>query len=188
MFLTVAKSPTGGVVWRPSLPAKVLTGLLGLVGGTACAWLLLTGDDQSLKDQGLQALCVIAALVAVPPAVFRWRVVLERDELLFVFLSTRRLPVRDIVQATCSSGDGVAFVCADGRSESTSLVGNGLWSHRRTKPTDADLMARTVLCAAAEARGEAPPTEFRLPPVRLTKRQLLRGGVFAFLFGAFFSD
>jgi hypothetical protein len=177
----VSESPTGDIVWRPSLVADLLNGVGGLACLAGVTWLLLAGGPLSVVQEIACVLGGISLVVAVPPAVLRWRLVLERDELVFVFLTTRRLPLREIVDVKSAGNDGLVFTCSDGTQESTSLLGNGLRSHRRANPTQSDLAARAVLCAAARARGEVPPTDFRLPPVKLTKRSLAGGFVLAFV-------
>jgi hypothetical protein len=185
VLIEVSESPTGDIVWRPSLTAKLLHGL----GGPACLalvmWMLFAGGPLSVLQEITCVLVGISLVVAVPPSVLRWRLVLERDELVFVFLTTRRLPLREIVDVKSAGNSGLVFTCSDGTQESTSLLGNGLRSHRRANPTQSDLAARAVLCAAARARGEVPPVDFRLPPVKLSKRSLTRGVVVGFVLSLF---
>jgi hypothetical protein len=188
VFIKVSESPTGGTVWRPNLAGNLVNGVGGLAFLALLLWMLLDGGPLSMKQTILSVLGVVFLVVAVPPAVFRWRLVLERDELLLVFLTTRRLPLQEIVEARSDRGGGLVFICRDGSRESTSLLSNGLRSHRRANPTAADLAARAVLCAAAEARGEFPPRDFRLPPVRLSKKSVVRAGVFAFVLGLFLGE
>ena len=101
--------------------------------------------------------------------------VLDRDELSFVCVRVRRLAVRDLVDARCVAKEGLVFVCRDGTAEAFGALGNTAWGNRRTSPTRSDLVARTVLCAAARAPGEVPPTDFRLGPLRGGKRAAVEG-------------
>jgi hypothetical protein len=162
--------------------------VVGLAFVATASWLLFGGGPLSLRDRIEFTAGDLVALVVLPVALFRWRLVLERDELAFVFLRVRRVALRDIVEAKCVAGRGLVFVRGDGSDESTQLVSNSAWGHRRKRPTRADLIARTVLCAAAESRGEAPPVDYRLPPLSGLRRASIRGFIAAILIGTFLSD
>jgi hypothetical protein len=179
---------SGGNVWRPTRKTHVANTVGGLVLLALTVWLLLDDGPLSIKDTIVFLIGDVVLVIAVPTALFRWRIVLEKDELLFVFLRVRRLAVRDIVEAKCIAGRGVVFVSRDGSDESTCMVANGAWAHRRASPTRADLLARAVLCAAAEARGEVPPVDYRLPPATGFRRVAIRGGIVGFLAGLFLGN
>lgn len=157
--------------------------LLGafLVGGST--WMLSESGPMSVGSLLKFGLADLATLLVLPVALLRWRLVLEPDELILVFLRVRRLPLQDIVEAKCVAGRGLVFVCRNGVEESTQLVGNTAWAHRRKRPTRADLLARAVLCAAADARGDAPPVDYRLAPTSGLKRAALKGGLVALIIG-----
>lgn len=173
----------GDDVWRPSpgLRASYLLIAAAFLVGTT--WLYLGGDVLSLRDKVMFSVADLSAVSLLPLILFRWRLVLDRDELSFVFVRVRRLAVRDIVDAKCVAKEGLVFVCSDGTTESFGALGNTAWGHRRTSPTRSDLVARKVLCAAATARGDVPPSDFRLGPLRGVKRAAVEGGIAAFVLG-----
>ncbi|KAA1422222.1 hypothetical protein FE697_013715 [Mumia zhuanghuii] len=175
---------TGDNIWRPS-PGHRLSGLLvgaAFLAGTT--WLASNGE-LSLKDKILFGAADITLVILLPVMLFRWRMVLDRDAVTFVFLRVRRVPIEEIVDAKTVPRDGLTFVLRDGGQESFAGLANSAWGHRRTTPTRADNAAREVLCAAAAARGEIPPADFRLPPMRALKRAAVEGGIWAALVALF---
>lgn len=175
-------------MWRPSFGLRAAYSLLGLAFLTGTVW--LASDRGPLSSKDLVEFCVtdLVVVVGLPIVLFRWRLVLEADELIFVFIRVRRLPLGEIVQAKCVARRGLVFVCRDGSDQSFGALGNTAWGHRRKHPTRADLAARTVLCAAAAARGEIPPVDYRLPPLSGVKRAAIEGGIAAFVIGLFIGD
>jgi hypothetical protein len=156
--------------------------VVALLAGTA--W-LASGGGLSFRDRIVFGAADVAAVTLLPVVFFRWRMVLDSDDLYLVFLRARRLAVREIVEAKSVPRDGLTFILTDGRTESFAAVANTAWGHRSTTPTRADLAARAVLCAAARARGEAPPTDYRLPPMRGLKKAALEGGIWAAIVSLF---
>ncbi len=172
---------SGENLWRPSLGSRVLTATLALLLGVGYVWSLSEGLTLG-KHLYYGALATFGA-VTVPVVLFRWRLVLEPDELIRVFLRVRRVPIRDIVAAKVVPREGFVFVCADGSELSFGALGNSPWSYRRAEPTRADLVARAVLCAAARQRGEEPPLDFRLPPPTGFVRAAIEVGIWAAVIG-----
>jgi hypothetical protein len=150
-------------------------------------WLASEGG-LSVRDKIAFGSADVAAVTLLPIVFFRWRMVLESDDLYLVFLRARRLALREIVEAKSVPGDGLTFALSDGRTESFAAVANSAWGHRRRTPTRADLAARAVLCAAARARGEVPPMDYRLPPLRGLKKSAVEGGIWATIVGLFLGN
>lgn len=185
MFSEPPVRRSGENVWRPPVGVLIMSVGLGAAALLLTYWLYSTGEPLSLRDRIVFPACDLMAVVLVPVAVLRWRVVLEPDELIFVFLRVRRLALREIVDARCVANRGLVFVCRDGSEEATELLGNSFRGHRRVRPTRSDLAARTVLCAAARLRGESPPYDFRLGPIAGRKEAMIEGGIWALIVGIF---
>lgn len=177
----------GDNIWRPSVGLRLTWLLLGAVLLAGTAWLASDGE-LSLKDEIMFGTGDISAVILLPVVLFRWRMVLDRDAVYFVFLRVRRVPVEEIVDAKTVPREGLTFVLRNGRRESFGALANSAWGHRRETPTRADRAARVVLCAAAAARGEVPPADFRLPPMRGLKRAAVEGGIWAAIVGLFVSN
>lgn len=177
----------GDNIWRPSVGLRFSWLLIGAAFLAGTAWLASEGG-LSLRDKIAFGAADVAAVTVLPIVFFRWRMVLDSDDLHLVFLRTRRLAVREIVEAKSVPGDGLTFVLSDGRTESFAAVASSAWGHRRTTPTRADLAARAVLCAAALARGEVPPMNYRLPPMRGLKKPAIEGGIWAAIVGLFLGN
>jgi len=179
---------TGHNVWRPGVGLQLtwLVICVAFVAGTA--WLALSGGGLSAKDKITFGSADLAAVVFLPVILLRWRMVLEHNELILVFLRARRIPLRNIVGAKTVPKQGLTFVLADGQEHSFSALGNTAWGHRRTEATRADLAARTVLTAAAQARGEVPEFGYRLPPMRGLKKAAIEGGIWAMIVGFFLGN
>ncbi|WP_207024801.1 hypothetical protein [Phycicoccus sp. DTK01] len=169
-------------VWRPSVRARlswVLLVTVFLVGTTSLA---MSGPLPT-KD-GLLFACADIAFISLSPVVlFRWRMVLGSDVVSLVFLRVRRIELRRIVEAKVVPREGLTFVLDDGSTESFGALGNTAWAHRRATASRADLAARAVLVAAAEARGEEPPLAYRLPPIKGLKRAAVEDGIWALVVG-----
>ena len=178
----------GENVWRPSVASRAAYLLLGLAFLAGTAWLASDGGPLSPRDLVMFAVGGLIAVIGLPIVLFRWRMVLEPDELLLVFVRVRRLPLREIVGAKCVAKQGLVFVREDGSEESFAALGNTAWAHRRAKPTPGDLAARAVLCAAARVRGEVAPVDFRLGPVSGIRRAAVEGGIAAFVIGLFLGE
>lgn len=173
---------TGDNVWRPGATLRLAWLVLGVAFLAGTGWLASDGA-LSLRDKVLFGAADVAAVTPLPVVLFRWRMVLEADALYLVFLRVRRVPVRDIVDAKAVPKDGLTFVLRDGQTESFGALGNTAWGHRRASPTRADLAARAVLRAAAEARGEEPPGDYRLTPMRGLRKAAIEGGIWAAIVG-----
>ena len=174
----------GDNIWRPSVGLRLSWLLMGAAFLAGTAWLASEGG-LSLRDKIAFSAADVAAVTVLPIVFFRWRMVLDNDHLCLVFVRARRLAVREIVEAKSVPGDGLTFVLSDGRTESFAAVANNAWGHRRRTPTRADLAARAVLCAAARARGDVPPMNYRLPPMRGLKKAAIEGGIWAAIVGLF---
>ena len=159
--------------------AWLLVGAAFLVGTT---WLATSGPV-SLEDAVLFGGADLAFVALTPVVLRRWRMVLDPDALYLVFVRVRRVELARIVDAKVVPRDGLTFVLDDGTTESFGALGNAAWSHRRRTATRADLAARGVLGAAALARGEEPPAEYRLPPMKGLKRVAVEDGVVALVVG-----
>lgn len=177
----------GEHIWRASggLQIAWLVVCLAFLAGTTS---LHAHGGLSTKQTVLYAVSDVCIVIFLPVMRFRWRMVLDPDELVFVFLRVRRLPLAEIVEAKSVVRQGLVFVCKDGTEESFGALANSARAHRRDTPTKADLAARTVLCAAARVRGEPAPVDYRLPPLSGVRRAALEGGVVAFILGLFLSD
>jgi hypothetical protein len=179
---------SGDNIWRPSLWARAAYLLLGLAFLAGTVWLATDGGPLTPKDMVEFSTGDLLVLVGLPIVLFRWRMVLEPDELIFVFFRERRQCLREIVEAKCVARRGLVFVCKDGSDQSFAALGNTVRGHRRKNPTRTDLAARAVLCAAATARGEVPPVDYRLPPMSGLKRAAIEGGIAGFVIGLFLGD
>ena len=188
MFDEARVRRSGDNLWRPSFGLRAAYLLVGLAFLAATVWLALDGGPLSSKDLVEFSVADLVVVVGLPIVLFRWRLVLEADELILVFVRVRRLAVREIVEAKCVAGRGLVFVCKDGSEQSFGALGNTAWGHRRKDPTRTDLAARQVLSAAATARGEAPPVDYRVPPLSGLKRAAIKGGIVAFVIGLFLGD
>jgi hypothetical protein len=175
----------GHNVWRPGVGQQLACLAIGLGFIGASAWLTVDPADTSMRDRVLVGAAGVLAVVLLPVCLFRWRMLLKQDELVLVFLRTRRLPLREIVAAKTVPRQGLTFVLADGQEDSFGALVNSAWAHRRKEATRADLAARTVLIAAAQARGEVPDFGYRLPPMRGLKRAAIEGGIWAGIVGFF---
>jgi hypothetical protein len=178
---------SGPGVWRPGPGTRAGYLLVGLGLLLGSLWLATHGPI-STGHRVEYVVVDLAIVLGLPVVLLRWRLVLEQDELVLVFVRARRLDLREIVAARCVAKQGLVFVCADGSEHSFAGLGNSAWGHRRRHPTRADLAARAVLCAAATARGEVPPVDFRLPPLSGRLQAALEGGVVAFLLGLVLGD
>jgi hypothetical protein len=165
-----------------------LSGVLGAAFVAATIWLTAGGEELSVRDILLLVGVSLLSLVGVPIILFRWRMILEPEELLLVWASVRRVALVEVVDAKCVANQGLVFVLRDGSEEAFGALGNTAWDHRRRNPTTADLAARAVLCAAATARGEDPPIDFRLPPLRGLKKAAVRGGIVSAILGFLLSS
>lgn len=58
----------------------------------------------------------LVVVVGLPIVLFRWRMVLESDELSFVFVRVRRLTSRELVEAKCIAGGGWSSSARTGRT------------------------------------------------------------------------
>lgn len=177
----------GDNIWRPSVGLRLAWLLLGTALLVGTAWLASDGE-LSIKDKVMFGTGDIGAVTLLPVVLFRWRMVLDCDAVYFVFLRVRRVPVEEIVEAKTVPRDGLTFVLRNGREESFGALANSAWGHRRETPTRADRAAGAVLSAAAAARGEAPPADFRLPPMRGLRRAAIEGGIWAAIVGLFVSN
>jgi hypothetical protein len=174
---------SGGGVWRPS-PGLRLAGLvIGVLFVGTTVWLYADGEVLSNRDVLLFGVADVVAVVVLPIVLFRWRLVLEDDELVRVFFRVRRLPLHQVVEARNVSRQGLTFVTADAQQMSFGGLGNSAWGHRRSRPGRADLVARAVLCAAAAARGEEPPVDYRLPPMSGLWAAIIEGGIWGAIVG-----
>ncbi|BBH18624.1 hypothetical protein Back2_29110 [Nocardioides baekrokdamisoli] len=171
-------------VWRPSVGSRAALTLTGIVLLGATITLAITGP-MTTKSWLIFTLGDCAWIVGIPVVLFRWRLVLSATELSMVFLRTRRIPVRDIVEVKCVARQGLVFVTRNGHEESFGAFGNSIWSQKRSTPSKADLVAREVLRAAAVARGEEPDLDYRLPPITGLKRAAIEGGIWAAIVGIF---
>ena len=172
----------GENVWRPSARARLAWVLLATVFLTGTTWLAMNGP-LSLKD-GILFGCADIAFISLSPVVlFRWRMVLDSEVVSLVFLRVRRIELGRIVEAKVVPREGLTFVLDDGSTESFGALGNNAWAHRRKAASRADLAARAVLVAAAAARGEEPPVEYRLPPMKGLKRAAVEDGIWALVVG-----
>lgn len=156
---------SGDHVWWPSTGSRAIVAVLAIAVGAGYLWLLREGD-LSVAQHVLYAATVGSCAFLLPFVLFRWRLVLEPDELIRVFVRTERVPLREVVAAKVVPREGLVFECADGTTLSFGACGNSAWAHRRHHASRADLIARTVLRAAATARGEDAPHDYRLPPVK----------------------
>ncbi|MGZ4524230.1 MAG: hypothetical protein ACXVXO_12570 [Mycobacteriaceae bacterium] len=117
---------SGDNVWRPSFGNRAVALLVGLAWLAGTTWLAQSGPA-SPKEMIEAAVGDLFVLIALPIALFRWRMVLEYDELVCVFIRVRRLNLREIVDAKCVAKQGLVFVCKDGSEHSFGAVGNGRW-------------------------------------------------------------
>ncbi|WP_182377175.1 hypothetical protein [Nocardioides sp. WS12] len=141
-----------------------------------------------MKERILYGTGAVTLLSLLPVVLFRWRIVVERDDLLLVFLRVRRVSLKEVVEAKSVAREGLVFVCRDGSEHSFGGLGNSAWAHRRKWPTHTDLVARDVLQAAAGARGEEGPLDYRLPPVRGLMAAAMQWSVGAAIVGFFLRD
>jgi len=178
----VAPAPvprSGAGVWRPSPGLRITWLVVGILFVSGTVWLYLDGEQLSDREILLFATADLVAVVVLPVMLLRWRLVLVDEELIRVLFRVRRIPVREIVEARNVARQGLTFVTADGRELAFGGLGNSAWGHRRGKPTRADIVARTVLCAAASARGEEPPFDYRLPPMTGLVQAMIEHGIAA---------
>ena len=163
-------------MWRRRRSIRALYLLGAALFVALAAQPLFDGDSLSLKQIAMLAVAA-AILVALPVELYRERLVLETEELVFVGWRVRRLTLREIVDARCVAGRGLVFVCEDGAEEPFAALGNTAWGHRRKRPTRSDLLARTVLAAAARARGDVPIPNYRLAPMFGRRRAAIEAGI-----------
>jgi len=178
---------TGDNIWRPGVTLRLAWLVTGAALMAGTLWLVADGDLSRIQLLTFAA-ATLVGVVLLPVVLFRWRMVLERDELLLVFLSVRRLPLSEVVGAKMIAREGLTFVCEGGREESFGALGNTAWGHKSEVPTRADLAARTILIAAAEARGEVPPLDYRLPPMGGLKKAALRVGIWTAIVSLILGD
>ncbi|QKE84201.1 hypothetical protein [Arthrobacter sp. NEB 688] len=170
----------GDIVWRPSIATRLGWIVLASTFLVGTSWLATTGELG--RSEVVVFTLTDATLVGLTPVVLlRWRMVLGVDALSLVFVRVRRIDLRDVVGAKVLPREGLTFVLDDGTTQSFGGLANSRLAERRAVPSRADRAAHAVLAAAAVVRGEDPPAQYRLPPMRGLRRVLVEDGILALL-------
>src|SRR5436190_18122477 len=86
----------GDGIWRPSIGARITWLAMVAVLVPATFWLIGNDSELSAGRAGVYVLTALGLLITLPVFLFRWRLVLEDDEVLFVFFRVRRMPLKTI--------------------------------------------------------------------------------------------